>query len=260
MNAITKHEGGALAIGFHDLQQMAKHMAAAKLFGNQTADQLMSLMLIAQANGQHPAAAARDYDVIQGRPSKKAEAMLRDFLLAGGSVEWHAYTDTRCDATFSHPQGGSVRVDWDMARVKKAKISNEAMYSKYPRNMFRARCISEGVRTVYPVATGGMHSPEEVNSMPAKEMGLAEHVVPDDLLKQAKEAAGKGVAAYQSFWRSTGKDNRATLAGEHASLKESALAADAERTVDALVDINPYTGAPTLASMQDPNGGQHEDH
>ena len=105
--------------------------------------------------------------------------MLRDFLLAGGSVEWHAYTDAKCDATFSHPQGGSVRVDWDKARMTKAKISNDAMYSKYPRNMFRARCISEGVRTVYPVATGGMHAPEETRSMPPVDMGAVVPAVRD---------------------------------------------------------------------------------
>jgi hypothetical protein len=233
MNAITKHEGGALAVSFSDLERMASSMAAAKLFGQQTPQQLLSLMLIAQANGQHPAAAARDYDVIQGRPSKKAEAMLRDFLLAGGSVEWHAYTDTKCDATFSHPQGGSVRVDWDMPRVKKAKISNEAMYSKYPRNMFRARCISEGVRTVYPVATGGMQSVEEARGLPPVDMGSAAQGAPDGLMTEAKAAAAHGVAAYQAFWSATGRENRALLAGEHGVLKQQAIDADEARTINA---------------------------
>lgn len=230
MNALSTVEAASM-VSFDEIERMAAYMSRAKLFGSQTPEQLMSLMLIAQANGQHPAAAARDYDVIQGRPSKKAEAMLRDFLIAGGSVEWHAYTDAKCDATFSHPQGGSVRVDWDLSRVKKAKISNEAMYSKYPRNMFRARCISEGVRTVFPVATGGMHTPEEARGMPV-DMGPATVIVPDVLLAAADAAAEKGAAAYQDFWQTTGKDNRKLLAGDHAALKQRAADADAARTID----------------------------
>jgi hypothetical protein len=249
VNALTKIESGALAVPFDELTRMAESMARAQLFGKQTPQQLLSLMLIAQANGQHPAAAARDYDVIQGRPSKKAEAMLRDFLMAGGKVDWHTYSDQKCDATFSHPQGGSIRVDWDHARVAQAKISNPEMYKKYPRNMLRARCISEGVRTVYPVATGGMQSVEEARGLPPVDMGAAVQPVPDALLKEARAAAAKGVAAYQAFFQATGKENRTLLAGEHPGLKQEAIDADAARTVD--VDINPHTGAPTLASLPD---------
>lgn len=218
MNALTKYEGGALAVSFSEIERMADSMARAQLFGKQTSQQILSLMLIAQANGQHPAAAARDYDVIQGRPSKKAEAMLRDFLLAGGKVDWHAYTDAKCDATFSHPQGGSVRVDWDMARMRNAGISNDAMYKKYPRNMLRARCISEGVRTVCPVATGGLYAPEETRSMPV-DMGAAEVVqVPDELLAEARAAADAGLASLKKWWKNATPAQRELLKGEIADL------------------------------------------
>lgn len=210
-------------VPYQDMQAMAAAMAKSKLFGMKTPDEVLALMLVAQANGQHPAAAARDYDIIQNRPSKKAEAMLRDFLLAGGKVEWHAYTDAKCDATFSHPQGGSVRVDWDMARVKKAKISNDAMYQKYTRNMFRARCISEGVRTVYPVATGGMYAPEEAHDMPVeRDMGAAEVVeapMPEGLLEAAQEAAEAGREAFAAYWKGITPESRRHLAAHLDDLK-----------------------------------------
>lgn len=148
-----------------DLERMAAAFAASKLFGAKTKEEALSLMLVAQAEGVHPASAARDYDIIQGKGAKKAEAMLRDFLRAGGKVEWHALNDSIADATFSHQQGGTVRITWDMARVSKAKISNAAMYDKYPRQMLRSRCVSEGVRTVCPLATGGMYTPEDIQSI-----------------------------------------------------------------------------------------------
>lgn len=178
-------------VPFESIRQMAEVAAKSKLFGSQTPEQALTIMLIAQAEGRHPMSAAKDYSIINGKPSKNAEAMLRDFLASGGSVEWHKYADDGCDATFTHPQGGSVRVDWDESRMKKAQISNAQMYSKYPRAMYRARCVSEGVRTVCPAATGGLYVPDEVRHFaPEKNMGKAEQVqevLEDDRPKVAPE-------------------------------------------------------------------------
>lgn len=146
-----------------DMERMALAFAGSKLFGVQNADQALALCLIAQAEGRHPASAAQDYHIIQGKPSKKADAMLRDFLNAGGKVEWHRLDDEVADATFSHPAGGSVRIAWDHPRALKAQIKTP-MWAKYPRQMLRARVVSEGVRTVFPMATSGMYVPEEVSA------------------------------------------------------------------------------------------------
>ena len=151
-----------------DMERMAHAFASSKLFGVTNAEQALALCLIAQAEGRHPASAAQDYHIIQGKPSKKADAMLRDFLSSGGKVQWHELTDKAVSATFSHPAGGSVTIDWDMARAAKAGISTP-MWKKYPRQMLRARVVSEGVRTVFPMATSGMYVPEEVQEFDAPE-------------------------------------------------------------------------------------------
>lgn len=152
------------AVGFsiRDMERMAIAFAQSGLFGVKTPDQALALCLIAHAEGRHPALAARDYDIIQGRPAKKAEAMLRDFIGAGGKVEWHSLTDTEADATFSHPQGGTIRIDWDIKRAATAGLGGKDMWKKFPRQMLRSRVVSEGIRTVLPAATSGMYVPEEV--------------------------------------------------------------------------------------------------
>lgn len=157
-------------VPYQEITRMADAMAKSQLFGMKTSDQVIALMLVAQANNQHPAAAARDYDIIQGRPAKKAEAMLRDFIQAGGSIQWHKLDNSIADATFSHPAGGSVRIDWTMARAAEAGLAGKDMYKKWPRQMLRSRCISEGVRTVFPVATGGLYAPEEMQDLPAAQV------------------------------------------------------------------------------------------
>lgn len=168
MNNIIVHQHNV-----SDIERMAHAFAVSRLFGVQNPEQAVALCLIAQAEGRHPASAAQDYHIIQGRPSKKADAMLRDFLAAGGKVEWHKLDDAVADATFSHPAGGAVRISWDMDRAKKAQLKTP-MWDKYPRQMLRARVVSEGVRTVFPMATSGMYVPEEVQEFePQREQAPA---------------------------------------------------------------------------------------
>lgn len=158
MNAVATVHNYAVT----DLERMALAFSGSKMFGVTTPDQALALCLVAQAEGRHPASAAMDYSIIQNRPAKKADAMLRDFISSGGKVEWHQLDNETADATFSHPSGGSVRIDWTMARAKEAGLGGKDMWKKYPRQMLRSRTVSEGVRTVCPGATSGMYVPEEV--------------------------------------------------------------------------------------------------
>ncbi len=119
--------------------------------------------------------------------------MFRDFLVSHGKVEWRTLSDTVADATFSHPDGGTVRISWDMDRAKAAGLSGKDNWKKFPRQMLRARLLSEGIRTVYPMATSGMYVPEEVQDFdekPAKAVPKtieAKATVVDDAKKTASE-------------------------------------------------------------------------
>ena len=147
---------------------MANAVAKSGLFGVKTPEQAMALMLIAQAEGNHPAIAARDYHVIQGRPALKADAMLARFQQAGGKVNWDTYTDTEVKATFSHPSGGSITLAWTIDQAKRIGIAGKDNWKNYPRAMLRARVISEGIRTVYPGCVVGVYTPEEVQDFDHK--------------------------------------------------------------------------------------------
>lgn len=151
-----------VAVSISDMEKMAIAVSASNLFGIDSKEKAMSLMLIAQAEGTHPALAARDYHIIKGKPALKADAMLARFQAAGGKVEWHDLTDTKVSATFSHPSGGSAKIDWDMTRAKAAELGGNGMWKKYPRQMLRSRVVSEGIRTVFPGVVIGVYTPEEV--------------------------------------------------------------------------------------------------
>lgn len=166
-----------------EMESMARHIVASKLFGAKDIPQAMSLMLLAQAEGVHPMTAIQDFDIVQGRPARKTHSILARFQAAGGSVAWEEISGTRACGTFSHKSGGSVRVEWTIQQAQKVGLTGKDNWKNYPQAMLRARCIAEGVRAVYPGAIGGALSVEEAQDLPpvaiipGKDMGAAEVVL-----------------------------------------------------------------------------------
>lgn len=164
MSQLTSHQ----LIPMNDMERMSVAIAKSGLFGMKTPDQALALMLLAQAEGMHPAIAARDFHIVQGRPALKSDAMLARFQAAGGKVAWNTYTDSEVSGTFTHPSGGSVTIVWTLSQAKAAGLAQKDVWKQYPRAMLRARVISEGIRTVYPGVSVGIYSEEEVRDFDGK--------------------------------------------------------------------------------------------
>jgi hypothetical protein len=152
-------------VPYSEMEKMANTVAKSGMFGIKTPDQALALMALCQAEGIHPMTAVRDYHLIQGRPSLKAETMLARFMAAGGKVKWIELTDKKAEATFSHPDGGTVTLDWTIERAQQAGLAAKDIWKGYPRAMLRSRVISEGVRTVCPAIVQGVYTPEEVHNL-----------------------------------------------------------------------------------------------
>lgn len=148
-------------VAYKDLQSMAVAMTKSGMFGK-SQDQMVSLMLIAQAEGLHPAIAAMEYDIIQGRPALKAQAALARFQQSGGYIKWESRTDKEARATFSHPLGGSLTISWTMDKATKMGLAGRDNWKKQPEVMLAWRCVAEGVRAVYPACLNRMYLAEEV--------------------------------------------------------------------------------------------------
>ena len=163
-----------------EVLQMAQAVAKSNLFGVKSPDQALALMLLSQAEGIHPMLAARDYHIIDGKPSLKADAMLARFQQAGGRVKWLKMADDCVSGVFSHEQGGDVEISWDMARAKQAQLAGKGNWAKYPRQMLRARVISEGIRATFPGCIVGVYTPEEVADFdePRHAPGVATQALP----------------------------------------------------------------------------------
>jgi len=163
-----------------DMTVMADSIVKSGFYGFKTKEQVMAVMLVAQAENKHPASVVQEYDIIQGKPALKSQAILARFQLSGGSVQWDVVTPKAVKGTFKHPQGGTLTVEWTIEMAKQAGIYRDGSgWSKYPEDMLRARVISRAVRSIYPACILGHYATEEVmdfDSPMPKHMGVVEDV------------------------------------------------------------------------------------
>jgi hypothetical protein len=156
-------------IPMSDIVQMARVMSP--LFSKKEPDAI-ALMLIAQAEGKHPAIALQEWDIIQGRPALKASAVLGRFQQMGGKIQWLKRSDTICSAKFSHAQGGEVEIEWTIERAQKAGLTSKDNWRKFPTQMLSARVSAEGVRCCFPACLNGFYIEDEVEEMTPNRVAL----------------------------------------------------------------------------------------
>jgi len=163
-----------------DMTVMADAIVKSGFYGFKNKEQVMAVMLVAQAENKHPATVVQEYDIIQGRPALKSQAILARFQLAGGTVQWDAVSPKAVKGTFKHASGGTLTVEWTIEMAKQAGLVREGSgWSKYPEDMLRARVISRAVRSVFPACILGHYATEEVMDFePPKNMGKVEVVQP----------------------------------------------------------------------------------
>lgn len=146
---------------FDEMVQMSEVAAKSGLF-KMTPTQVLTLMMLCESEGLHPIKALQLYDIIDGRPSLKAVALLARFLESGGSVDWHEQSMGAAEGTFTHaktcPNG--VRVRYTMEDATRAGLAHKDNWKKNPADMLVARVCSRGVRRANPAAILGLALPE----------------------------------------------------------------------------------------------------
>lgn len=261
MNALVQHESHAISAPVHsfdDMDRMADVLAQSGLFGVKNKTQAMALMLVAQAEGEHPMSVATDYDIIQGKGTRKTHSVLARFQAMGGKIDWHELTDLRAEATFSHPKGGALRLEWTFDMAKKAGLTNKDNWKSYARAMLRARLIAEGVRAVYPAAIGGWQVPEEamgpqLDTPPPTErhMGAADVVGAPPapaLPAYAADAFNKNLPAWTKLIQSGKKTANDVIA----TLETKATLSDEQRAaINALAKVEDAKPRMTYAQVAD---------
>lgn len=178
-------------VPFDQIKAMAAAVANSRLFkAFDTPDKALVLMMVAQSEGCHPMTATQRYDVIDGKPSKKSDAMLADFQARGGKVDWTKLNDKEVEGVFHSPGlVNPVTVSWNIEMARNAGLLGKNNWKGYPRAMMRARVISEGIRTAMPGVVAGLYTPEEVQDFDATPVGTT---APAGTTPQPQPSSDKG--------------------------------------------------------------------
>lgn len=161
----------------HDAATLATAFAQAHVMGAQNpAEGMLAVTLIHEVG---LVKAESTYHIMMGRLSKKAEAILADFVKAGGRYKIlqrdalgaavvASMGDTK-DATFSFSWEDALQEPFVYANKNELKkpVAERTFKDKYatPRSrmqMLWARLVSDMGRALCPAATDGMYPPEEV--------------------------------------------------------------------------------------------------
>lgn len=146
-----------------DMQLMAKAMAQSRMLpGWDSPEKIFTLMLLSRDEGSNVTTCVLRYDNIGGRISKRASAMLEDFIKYGGKVRWVETSDKRAAAVFIDPNGFEhPEIEYTFNEASKAGLVNKDNWKKYTADMLRSRLIARAMRMVCPQATGLYVATEE---------------------------------------------------------------------------------------------------
>lgn len=191
------------------VEKMGAWLAKSGMLGIKTPEQGVVVAMTCMQERITPLEFRRRYHIIQGAPSMRADYMQSEFQRAGGRLTWDRTDDEVCELTLTHPehapQGFRVRVE--LATLQKRGVcTNREQYAKYPRQMLRARAVSEGIRAIMPSINAGEYTPEEMEFVHAAQATTARVIEAEpvselaDSVKTIREAINTpSVAALRAY-------------------------------------------------------------
>jgi hypothetical protein len=181
---------------FEDMRAMSEQVAKSGLFKPMDSPAILTLMLLADAEGLHPIKALMRYHIVEGRPSMRSDTMLAEFQRSGGRVEWIKDTESECEGVFYHkkhcPEGKHVL--FSIKDADRAGLLKSHAWQKHPRPMLRARVITNAVRMIDPGVIMGIYTPDEIEEVHATPVEQTAHATLTARLRDRHEPVAKTVA------------------------------------------------------------------
>ena len=121
--------------------------------------------------GLSPMVAVNNVAVINGKPTLSADIMSAVVKRSPeyGGIKWIEMSDTKaeCEITRILPNGEKEvqRSCFTMDDAVKAGLASRNVWKKYPRRMLKHRCLSYGLKDVFPDLLAGLYDPEEMESV-----------------------------------------------------------------------------------------------
>lgn len=131
--------------------------------GIDTPEKAIAIILAGKEFGLPDMQSIRHLFVLDGKVSTSAEIMLALIYRSGKAETLHITpTNTGCRITTNRYGQPVHDISFTEEDAKAAGLVGKDNWRKYPRAMYRSRCVSEMSRTVYPDVVCGLYTPDEL--------------------------------------------------------------------------------------------------
>ncbi len=121
--------------------------------------------------GLSPMVAVNNVAVINGKPTLSADIMGAVVKRSPeyGGIEWIKNSDTEAECKILRilPNGKteSIVSRFTIEDATKAGLAGRDVWRKYPKRMLKHRCLSYGLKDMFPDLLAGLYTPEEMESI-----------------------------------------------------------------------------------------------
>ncbi len=188
-NELTKYQQTGVIQTMDDAERAARAMAASGFFADsKEASQALVKVLAGHEMGFGPFASMTGVHVIQGKPTVGANLMAAA-VKRSGRYDYRVtrLDDTGCELVFYDGGREVGRSAFTAEDAGKAQVGGKDNWKKFPRNMYFARAMSNGVRWYCPDVFGGTtaYTPDELGAIEDVDGHIVEATVKPQLGHQA---------------------------------------------------------------------------
>lgn len=151
------------------IEMMGNAICRSGMFGCESKEAGIVFALQCIAENKPPLEMAKNYHLVKGKLTKRADAMLADFRRAGGKITWDDLKNENVQSAIFDFEGNKTNGSFSMDDAKRAGlVRSGSAWDKTPAAMLRARCISETLRAIAPEIVQGVYVPEEIDVAESK--------------------------------------------------------------------------------------------
>lgn len=135
--------------------------------------------------GLTPMVAVNNVAVINGKPTLSADIMAAVVKRSPeyGGIRWVKNTDEEAECVITRilPNGTKEEMTsrFTIQDARNAGLAGRDVWKKYPKRMLKHRCLSYGLKDVFPDLLAGLYTPEEMESVEPPSQPKERNVTPE---------------------------------------------------------------------------------
>ena len=173
MNEVALSSASLMPQTYEGKLQMAGALAKSGLIptGLNTPEKVFVALQWGHELGLSPMVAVNNVAVINGKPTLSADIMAAVVKRSPeyGGIKWIEMSDTKaeCEITRILPSGDKevYKSSYTIEEARNAGLIGKDNWKKYPKRMLKHRCLSYGLKDVFPDILAGLYTPEEMESV-----------------------------------------------------------------------------------------------